>query len=619
MGSEYKFINPYNFIPVGEDCNRTKRSGKTYTGYIECELETLTPLIMLDTTNYKEDKEIKVHKIYKDTYKLNGIPAIPASELRGMIRNKFETLTNSCMSSTEEELPFYGRYNGNMRKAGLLDFSKPNKPKLYDCSYYKLDDEQYNLVKDYIQEEKKDGNALPKTGDCIKLDIKEFYQKGKKRKSISIKKSGKHESYLKIGELFNNKHAYHLFVKGDDVSAENSSDFVKMYKEIADTYKDNLERDNVVRNHDSYTSSNLKPVWYEKSANYVYFSLGQNGQTKYRRRLKDVMFDEFLPCKDKNNLCEGCQLFGTIQDDLSVAGKVRFEDAYLLNQYVNNYIDRKGLVLEELAGPKYSNALFYMYFFDKNEKKVFDFTEWNWNVDFYSKFNPKKIQLNQIKDGYIEIRGRKEYWHHKPANRLNVEVTKRNITVDTVKSNVKYAFKVYFDNITEEQLEHLNMAISLENNSTYAHKLGHGKPLGYGSVKIKTTNIVCRDVKLKDGKFVYSIEKWIPSKTKLFDVFNKLTDDQMYAIEQMYDFKFLLNKNIVVDYPRNEKDGLIYEWFESNKNNKMDIDNKSIKQQSVLPFAEGEYDDLIQKGYEKKKKNTNKGNSNAFKGKRKSY
>lgn len=249
MGKDYTFINPYNFIPVGENCNRTKSSTKTYTGYIECELETLTPLIMLDTAKFNE---VNNHKIYNDTYKLNDVPAIPASQLRGMIRNKFETLTNSCMSSAEEELPFYGRYNGNMRNAGLLDFTDPYNPKLYACKAYNLNDDQYNEVKSY------------KIGDCIDFDIKEYYKNGKKKTSVVVDKYGEYKGYLKIGELFNKKHACHLFVKGDIVHADNSSDFIKMYKEISDTYKDNLDR-----HHDSYTTSLFKPVWYEKSGNYV--------------------------------------------------------------------------------------------------------------------------------------------------------------------------------------------------------------------------------------------------------------------------------------------------------------------------------------------------------------
>ena len=44
--SEYKFINPYNFIPLGDKCHKTTYQKGDYTGYIECILETKTPLII---------------------------------------------------------------------------------------------------------------------------------------------------------------------------------------------------------------------------------------------------------------------------------------------------------------------------------------------------------------------------------------------------------------------------------------------------------------------------------------------------------------------------------------------------------------------------------------------
>ena len=39
--SEYKFINPYNFIPLGDKCHKTTYQKGDYTGYIECILETI--------------------------------------------------------------------------------------------------------------------------------------------------------------------------------------------------------------------------------------------------------------------------------------------------------------------------------------------------------------------------------------------------------------------------------------------------------------------------------------------------------------------------------------------------------------------------------------------------
>lgn len=576
--SDYQFINPYNFIPLASQCVRTKsKDEKKYTGYIECSLETLTPMIMIDTEDCKEDLSVPGHKIYPTTYSLNGHPAIPASELRGMIRSKFETLTNSCLSSAEPELPFYGRYNGDMSNPGILDFSDPQNVMLYECKKYRIDNK--GSVKHL------------KTGDIIKFDIfpKIEIKRGKKVKEMKarVHRNGKESGFLKIGEeLSDNKNECHVFIKtGNSINAVNIDDFKESYNALCEVFMNNKGR-----THSSETEVLLKPIWYEEINGYVYFSLGQNGQTKYRRRYKDLLDDSHLPCNEKDNLCEACQVFGTIQNDLKVASKVRFEDALLVNNNKDIYVGKDVIVIEELSSPKYNNPVFYLLQIINGE--VIEDSPL-WNVDFSKKFKKKAVPL---KYGQVQTRGRKEYWHHKPLLK-KVNKTIRNMSARPVKEGIQYKFKVYFNDLTELQLEYLNMAISLGNNSDYAHKLGAGKPLGYGSVKIKIEKIIYKDVNCTDGEIEYVLKEYQPKCTTIENTFKTLDSFQLPSIQNMYSFSFL-QKNyprIKVDYPRNETNGDIFEWFSENKRNKI---------KSILPFAEEEYDHaLIQKGYKKRENN----------------
>lgn len=570
----YQFINPYNFIPLGDECNRQKNNEeKKYTGYIECELKTLTPMIIIDHEKCKEDEN--GHKIYKDTFMINKVPAIPASELRGMIRSKFEILTNSCLSSAEEELPFYGRYNGNMRKPGILDFSDPKNVKLYSCTKYEVEQKDRGMFNKY------------QTGDFVTFNSR------RKKRNVEVfnnfNNNGYHSGYVKKGELFNRKNAVHIFeIKNEIQGLVNQKDFAEMYKEICETYEEGFENKGVKKKHNSQTEKAYRPVWYEIIDNYVYFSLGQNGQTKYRRRLKNLMNHSFLPCKDSENLCEACELFGTVQNNLAVSSKVRFEDAYLKDKIDEPYITHKPIVLEELSSPKYNNALFYMFLY---EDYIIDYnTNLSWNVDFKSKFNMKQNKTFAIGDNEIEIRGRKQYWHHKPNINKKVEKTKRNVSVRPIKDNLTYTFKVYFDNISETQLEHLHMAITLGENNDYAHKLGLGKPLGYGSVKIKATNIVYKNVNLENNKIKYQMNKYIPKCKTIQNTFKTLTESQRYAIDNMFSYSFLLNHHIIVDYPKNNPNDNGFEWFQANKSNRNKL---------VLPFSSSSYDKLIQRNITK--------------------
>lgn len=565
--SDYQFINPYNFIPLASQCVRTKtKDEKVYTGYIDCTLKTLTPMIMIDTEDYKDDQSVPGHKIYPTTYSLNGHPAIPASELRGMIRNKFETLTNSCLSSAEPELSFYGRYNGDMTNPGILDYSDPQNIKLYECKKYRI--------------KNKGSIRNLKTGDIVNFNI---VAGNRKEKMANISQNGKESGYLKIGEDLGNKgNECHVFVLTDIiVNAVNKDDFKESYEEICEVFIDNEGR-----SHASDTKASLKPIWYEEMNGYVYFSLGQNGQTKYRRRYKDLLDNSHLPCNEKDNLCEACQVFGTIQSDLKVASKVRFEDALLVNDNKDIYVGKDVIVIEELSSPKYNNPAFYLLQI-KNGEVIEESPLWN--VDFSKKFKKKAIPL---KYGQVQTRGRKEYWHHKPLLK-KVNKTIRNMSAKPVKEGIEYRFKVYFNDLTELQLEHLNMAISLGNNSDYAHKIGAGKPLGYGSVKIKTNKIIYKDINIIDQNIEYVLKEYKPKYYSLESTFKTLDNFQLASIQNMYSFTFL-QKNypqVRVDYPRNTADGEIYEWFQENKRNKI---------KTILPFSEEEYDHaLIQKGYKK--------------------
>lgn len=79
--------------------------------------------------------------------------------------------------------------------------------------------------------------------------------------------------------------------------------------------------------------------------------------------------------------------------------------------------------------------------------------------------------------------------------------------MELVNPGTKFQFKIYCDGITPEELKELIWTITLGENhveSNRCHKIGHGKPLGLGSVKItirkieerrfEKNNYVCSDV-----------------------------------------------------------------------------------------------------------------------------
>ena len=137
-----RFVNPYNFIPFSE--NKAKAYGETdtHTGVITYSVTTKTPLFIPNTGNDNAFCTADEHKSY-DFFSYNELesgknykneyfePVIPGSELRGMIRSIYETLTDSCVSVFNDEM-YPERRTGDVFSAGLLYRKEANGKVVYE-------------------------------------------------------------------------------------------------------------------------------------------------------------------------------------------------------------------------------------------------------------------------------------------------------------------------------------------------------------------------------------------------------------------------------------------------------------------------------------------------------
>jgi cold shock CspA family protein len=97
-------INPYNFVPLSGKPKRSEYPGLdkfkngAYSGLLKCELEVVSPLISVDHQTVQKhrcnNKALDKYTFIKDT---QGVPIIPGSSLKGMIRSVYEAITNSCL------------------------------------------------------------------------------------------------------------------------------------------------------------------------------------------------------------------------------------------------------------------------------------------------------------------------------------------------------------------------------------------------------------------------------------------------------------------------------------------------------------------------------------------
>lgn len=95
------------------------------------------------------------------------------------------------------------------------------------------------------------------------------------------------------------------------------------------------------------------------------------------------------------------------------------------------------------------------------------------------------------------IRGHKLYWHRDSVTLCQVQETSpvdwstdtQHTSIRPVKADVRFRFRIYFENLRDFELGALLWALVLpgEDGKDYCHSLGMGKPLGMGAVKIAPT------------------------------------------------------------------------------------------------------------------------------------
>ena len=112
------FVNPYNFIKFPREKALAYKEEDRHSGVIRYTITTKTPLFIPNSSSdcaFRQSDNVKEHKSYDffsytdldDGKRYDNeyhIPVIPGSEMRGVVRNVYETLTDSCMGilNTEE-------------------------------------------------------------------------------------------------------------------------------------------------------------------------------------------------------------------------------------------------------------------------------------------------------------------------------------------------------------------------------------------------------------------------------------------------------------------------------------------------------------------------------------
>lgn len=585
-----RFVNPYNFIPLADKKSKSyevSESEKLYTGAITYSLTTKTPLVIPATNNSSAfiknsngenllgESEHKSYDFYSYDKSLQGEkrdkiysePVIPGSEIRGMLRSIYEVLTDSCMSILNEDLPITKR-TGEVFKAGLLKV-EDKKVILYRAESARCN---MNICKSLFE------------GSKIYFDLGKAQSNASNSKaplidSISEEKSDKSviAGYLIKGQVALKKKHYHVFYFTDgnagkicEFGLDEKNKLFNVIKSYQDQEKHSKDYSEYRNQFETFYEDRIEgtyfPVYYsvvsdgsngEKNNKIIYFSPAaitkELAENSVATRAK-----EWVPCKTAGVLCPACDLFGMVgAGGEAKASNIRVADAYLKTNCADySELYENVTTLQALNGPKISNSEFYL----KKPTKYATF----WTYDYYI----ENGAIHFYKDNEVIIRGRKFYWHQPEMEIRCFKPDKMNVTVRPLKKAVEFGGKVYFEGITQRQLDQLIFILNCGENGEYDYKMGMAKPLGYGSVHTKVENVELRCIVSGENGLEYLVKPYETQNTYEDNGFSKTAKE---SFEIMMSFDTLKGRDVSYPLTENQEPGEEgFKWFTEQNHCKLD-------------------------------------------------
>lgn len=261
---------------------------------------------------------------------------------------------------------------------------------------------------------------------------------------------------------------------GEDVPAS----WLPVPRGIWELYQEDLGI-NRERNNTPREITPGEPLFYlvDAAGSLIFFGPTMMFRLPYNQSPRDFVPPELRQPEDIDFVDA---IFGYVRDEempagipQHFAGRLRVGDAKFKSAVDGIWLSPEPVTLKILSGPKPTTFQHYLEQSAPDERR---------NLRHYASRTPEETK----------IRGNKLYWHRGIVSQAEIEDLDVNWATDTqhtqvkpVKAGVEFESVIAFDNLSAEELGALMWALKLPDRC--CHKLGMGKPLGLGAVKIKPT------------------------------------------------------------------------------------------------------------------------------------
>lgn len=511
--------SPYNFVPLNMSVvpadplpTHDMFYPDRFTGYIDCEITTLTPLYIRDGLTIEEylhqsklqEKGKKWDK--SDFFSPADKIRIPGSSIRGMVRNLVEIVSWSKFGFFEDKNLYYRSFaDVSSLRDEYKKFMNPTD---------QSGGSTYKMSAGYLVQEGYRHYIYP----AEKLEGKQFANIPIKDVKIILNSMRKKYDYFKF---YKTDDGAYLVVSGYMNNKEN--DWIIFQR---DSSKNGLKIPEIdVKNYDMDETRESKvpdliklckkypevPCFYiewEDADKNKRISFGHTPlfRIAYTKSIKD-----HLPQVHHSDIIDFAHaIFGNTSEknEDSFSGRVFFEDAQLIDPDPISYEK----IPKILLGPKPTTFQHYLEQETTNKDKLKHYNSETW------------------------IRGNKSYWHKSGNNweKDDQSEGKFNRNIETkIKpvNDTNFNCRIRYENLSRNELGALLFALKLPEGC--AHKLGMGKPIGLGSIEIHSKLYVIN--RKERYSVLFNTNSWELDETQYNEVkVNEIISDfEKYILKNM--------------------------------------------------------------------------------------
>lgn len=416
---------PYNFVPYkdGALARPVQGEARQWSGEIVCELEALTPLLVSGRQKKGEGTECRFMRV-------GGKNIIPGTAVKGMLRSLIEILSFSGLKPVSKKKLFW--------REVAEDYYRVYFPENVKGGFLRKKGADYTLRP--AQVTPRDADAPEDDPKFEKVNTGGFFKDGKKSKS------------------------YFFDLTGNEKEIELDRDVVlRLEAQLTENQRKRWADDKRARR---MASSPGLPVFYRLNHLGEVVELGFCRY--FRLEYNYSPFDLAWPDRDKEEEADIASVIFGHAGKKSVAGRVAIEPFAIEGKPH----DPDGLWVV-LGSPKPTCLPFYLVQ-EPDRIKVISHGRKN-----------ERTSMNNYNEKSSRLRGRKLYWHHDPDPACfppGNENRKTQSCLHPLAAGARGRFVIHVNRLTDSELGCLLEALELRKGC--AHKLGMGRSLGFGSVRV---------------------------------------------------------------------------------------------------------------------------------------